>query len=242
MAKDLRWTTQYIIGVDEAGRGPLAGPVAVGVSFVPKLYQKQVFSFLKKAGLNDSKQVKEVTRESLYKTLVQLRKEQKLDWAVTLVPAKIISTKGIVFAVNFGIKMGLQKVLARHPARSGSVGGTKMRDLAIKNYEIPQLRRPTAGSCRMTRNIELEMDGALKIPPGEWKKASVIIKGDSIKPSIMIASILAKVTRDRYMKKISKIYPQYLFEIHKGYGTKKHRDLIKKYGMNKEHRVGWCKY
>ena len=87
----------------------------------------------------------------------------------------------------------------------------------------------------------LELDGALKVPQGNWKKSSVIVKGDSIKPSIMIASIVAKVTRDRHMKKISKKYPQYGFEIHKGYGTQKHRDLIKRHGLSKEHRVGWCK-
>lgn len=200
-------TSKYIIGVDEAGRGPLAGPVAVGVSFIPLQHQKAIFIQLKKAGLNDSKQVKEETRESLYKILVQLKKEQKIDWAVTLVPAKIISAKGIVFAVNSGIRKGLQKIKSQQ-------------------YE---------------KETELEMDGALKIPAGEWKRASVIIKGDSIKPSIMIASILAKVTRDRYMKKISKKHTDYLFEVHKGYGTKKHRELIKKHGLCKEHRVGWCK-
>jgi ribonuclease HII len=207
MAKDLRWTTQYIIGVDEAGRGPLAGPVAVGVSCIPKEHQKELFKLLKKVGLNDSKQVKEHTREALFQILTQLKKEQKINWAVILVSAKIISTKGIVFAVNLGIKKGLEKIK----------------------------------SSSFEKETELELDGALKIPPGEWKKASVIIKGDSIKPSIMIASILAKVTRDRYMKKLSKKIPQYGFEIHKGYGTLKHRNLIKNHGLSKEHRVGWCK-
>jgi ribonuclease HII len=207
MTKELRWTTQYIIGVDEAGRGPLAGPVAVGVSCIPKEHEKEVFKLLKKAGLNDSKKVKEDTREVLFQILTQLKKDQKINWAVTLVSTKIISTKGIVFAVNFGIKKGLQKIK----------------------------------SNTFEKETELELDGALKIPQGDWKKASVIIKGDSIKPSIMIASILAKVTRDRYMKKLSKKYPHYNLEIHKGYGTQKHRDLIKKYGLSPEHRVGWCK-
>jgi ribonuclease HII len=198
---------EYIIGVDEAGRGPLAGPVAIGVSFIPKTHQKEVFSLLKKAGLNDSKQVKEHTREVLYTLLVQLKKEQKINWAVTLVSAHIISTKGIVFAINTGIKKGLQKLKTN------------------KSEHI----------------IALEMDGALKIPGHGWGSASIIIKGDIIKPSIMIASILAKVTRDRYMKKIAKKYPQYSFEIHKGYGTLKHRDAIKKHGLSSEHRLGWYK-
>jgi ribonuclease HII len=139
--------------------------------------------------------------------LQQLKKDKKLNWEVMLISSKVISKKGISYAINLGIKKALEK-------------------LKIKTLE---------------QQIGLELDGALKVPQGEWKKSQVIIKGDSIKPSIMIASILAKVTRDRYMKKISKKYSQYSFEIHKGYGTKKHRDLIKKHGLSTEHRVGWCK-
>jgi ribonuclease HII len=196
---------EYLIGVDEAGRGPLAGPVAIGTSCISKTNSKKVFSLLKKHGLNDSKQVKEKTREELYELLIQLKKEKLLDFEVSLISADIISKKGIVYAINLGIKKNLKKI--------------------YKN----------------TEEVILELDGALKVPSGDWKKASIIIKGDSIKPSIMIASIVAKVTRDRYMKKISKKYPQYQFEIHKGYGTKKHRELIKKHRLSKEHRVGWCK-
>lgn len=196
---------EYLIGIDEAGRGPLAGPVAIGISFIPKIHQRNIFSILKKAGLNDSKKVKEKIREELYELLVKFKKEQKINWEVVLVSANIISKKGIVYAINSGIEKGLGKL------------------------------KPEG------EMVTLELDGALKIPKGNWKKSSVIIKGDSIKPSIMIASILAKVTRDRHMKKLSKKYPQYNFEIHKGYGTQKHRESIKKYGMSKEHRIGWCK-
>jgi ribonuclease HII len=212
MAKVATVATEYLIGIDEAGRGPLAGPVSIGVSFIPKVHQKEVFSLLKKAGLNDSKQVKEKTRGELYRFLLQFKKESKINFAVTLVPADIISTEGIVFAINFGIKKGLQKILARHSREGGNPG-----------------------------QIILELDGALRIPQNNWKEASIIIKGDTIKPSIMIASILAKVTRDRYMKKISVKHSLYNFEIHKGYGTKKHRELIKKHGLCEEHRVGWYK-
>jgi ribonuclease HII len=85
------------------------------------------------------------------------------------------------------------------------------------------------------------MDGALRVPAGTWKKASVIIKGDSIKPSIMIASIVAKVTRDRHMRKLAKKHPAYGFDIHKGYGTKRHREALAMHGLSAEHRAGWCK-
>lgn len=197
---------EYIIGIDEAGRGPLAGPVAVGTSLIKKFYSKNIFLLLKKNGLNDSKQVKESRREKLYEILVQLKKKKQLDWSVTLVSASVISKKGIVYAINQGIKKNLKK---------------------LNKFS--------------SDNTTLELDGALKIPSGNWKKASIIIKGDSIKPSIMIASIVAKVKRDRYMKKISKKYPQYNFEIHKGYGTKMHRESIKRNGLCRIHRVGWYK-
>lgn len=200
-----QWTEEYIIGVDEAGRGPLAGPVAVGVSVIPKSTSKAVFSMLKKAGLNDSKQVKEADRERLFEQIMDLQKEGKLRVEVALVSASIISTKGISYAVRFGTEKCLKKLKAE-PAVS-----------------------------------VLEMDGALKVPPGNWKKVSVIIKGDSIKPSIMIASIVAKVTRDRHMRKLAKKHPVYGFDIHKGYGTKKHREALMAHGLCVEHRVGWCK-
>lgn len=196
---------EYLIGIDEAGRGPLAGPVAIGTSCILKQNSKKIFSILKKAGLNDSKQVKESNREKLYKLLLQFKKEKILDFEVSLISADIISKKGITYAIKLGIDKNLKKLKAK------------------------------------PEETILELDGALKIPQGNWKKSSVIIKGDSIKPSIMIASIVAKVTRDRHMKKLSKKYPQYGFEIHKGYGTLKHRDLIKKHGLSKEHRAGWCK-
>lgn len=224
---------EYLIGIDEAGRGPLAGPVAIGISFIPKQFQKEVFSLLKKAGLNDSKQVKEYKREELYILLDQLKKEEKINWTVSLISAKVISDKGISYAIKFGIKKGLEKILACHPGykdcHPGLVPGSRNKTERSRNK-----------SGMTVPEITLELDGALKIPQGTWKKSSVIIKGDTIKPSIMIASIVAKVTRDRYMKKLSKKYPEYLFEIHKGYGTVKHRALIKKHKMCKEHRVGWC--
>jgi ribonuclease HII len=203
----LQWTEEYIIGVDEAGRGPLAGPVAIGVSLIPKSTSKAIFTLLKRAGLNDSKQVKEKGREKLFEIISDLQKEGRLKFAVTLVSVDIISKMGITFAVRSGIQKCFTKL-----------GVNKLCESSI-----------------------LEMDGALKIPPGDWKKSSVIIKGDSIKPSIMIASIVAKVTRDRHMKRLAKKYPAYGFDVHKGYGTKRHHEAIEKNGLCKEHRDGWYK-
>lgn len=206
MTKEVRWTdSEYIVGIDEAGRGPLAGPVTIGISYIPKKESKRLFLFLKNNGLNDSKKVKESDRENLFKLLLALKKAGKLNWAVISVSAHIISTKGIVYAIDSAIKKGIAQ-------------------LGVKEEKTV-----------------LEMDGALKIPEGSWKKAQSIIKGDSTHPSIMIASIIAKVTRDAYMVRIAKKYPEYGFELHKGYGTKKHRELIKKNGLSKLHRTGWYK-
>ncbi len=208
MTRDGIWTEEYIIGVDEAGRGPLAGPVAVGVSVIPRSSQRRIFDMLKRHGLNDSKQVKEKEREALYEMLCQLKKDGHLDWKVSLVSARIISTRGIVYAVTKGIATCLKKL-----------GTSHNETLCV-----------------------LEMDGALRVPEGGWKKSSVIPKGDSIKPSIMIASIIAKVTRDRHMTRLARKYPQYGFEAHKGYGTKRHREAIKKNGECEQHRAGWYKH
>ncbi len=208
MKQALQWTEEYIIGVDEAGRGPLAGPVAVGVSLIPKSTRAAIFSQLKRAGLNDSKQVKEAGREKLFEMISSLQKSGKLKFAVALVSADVISKKGIVYAIRCGIQTCFKKL----------------------------------GVNKLCENSILEMDGALKIPDGNWKKASVIIKGDSIKPSIMIASIVAKVTRDRHMKRLAKKYPAYGFDVHKGYGTKRHREAVVRKGLCAEHRAGWCKF
>jgi ribonuclease HII len=237
MRKPLRVKKEYLIGIDEAGRGPLAGPVAIAASCISKEKSRKIFSVLKKHGLNDSKQVKESDREKLYEILLQMKKEKLLDFEVSLISADIISKKGISYAIQLGIKKNLKKLGICH-LREKSCHPELVSGSFSKNYETPkQVRGDIISSIQTT----LELDGALKIPQGDWEKASVIIKGDSIKPSIMIASIVAKVTRDRHMQKLSKKYSKYGFEIHKGYGTKKHRDLIKKHGLSKEHRIGWCK-
>jgi ribonuclease HII len=84
------------------------------------------------------------------------------------------------------------------------------------------------------------LDGGLKAPV-IYKNQRTIIKGDEKERSIAFASIVAKVTRDALMCRLAKKYPKYLFEIHKGYGTKKHRELIKHNGLSVEHRKTFCK-
>jgi len=195
--------SKYIIGIDEVGRGPLAGPVAVGVFAVERKKAKKI---LKRA--NDSKKLSEKKREEIFAEMSQCAKSLDCFYNVSLVSAKIIDSKGITFAIKNGIKKSLEKVLCEIKIKAG--------------------------------DVEVLLDGSLSAPT-EFTHQKTIIKGDSLEPVIGMASIMAKVTRDRYIQRIAKKYPNYGFEIHKGYGTLMHRKNIEKFGVCDIHRKSWVK-
>ncbi len=183
-----------VVGVDEAGRGPLAGPVAVGVVAV-----RDGYDILKAfPGLNDSKKLSEKKREVLFKTLQEEMKEGNVRAVVFLSSARMIDDKGIAFAVRHALDRGVRKLLPN----------------------------PEDG--------KVWLDGSLKAP-AEYLQETVI-GGDGLVPAIMLASIAAKVTRDRLMLKTDENYPLYGFRSHKGYGTKAHMEAIRTYGPCEEHR------
>ncbi len=188
----------HTIGIDEAGRGPLAGPVAVGVVLMPKTFNKKLLK-----GIRDSKKLTESGREMWYAKMQQWKDEGKINFHVSLVSAKIIDTKGISYAIRQGIKNSLRKVKA------------------------------DASVCSVL------LDGSLKAPE-EFMKQKTIIKGDEKEAVISLASIAAKVTRDRKMVIFGSKLPQYGFEIHKGYGTAIHRKNIVKHGFSSLHRLTFC--
>ncbi len=196
--------SKYLIGIDEAGRGPLAGPVAVGVFLIQK-DQKSKFKILKK--VKDSKILTHEQREEFFKEIEILHKA-KACYAVGMSSALYIDSYGIVPAIKSAMKKALTKV---------------MKELNIK-----------------PEDCEVLLDGSLKAPD-EFLNQKTIIKGDAKIPVISAASICAKVLRDRHMVKISKKYSHYDFHIHKGYGTKKHRDAIVTHGICKEHRMCFLK-
>ena len=182
---------KLVLGVDEAGRGPLAGPVAVGVVCAP-----ESFDFLSTfPGLNDSKQLTEGKREELFALLESCA---EVSWHVELVSHRIIDSRGIVHAVRRGMRVGVRKL-------------------------CPD---PAAG--------KLWLDGALKVPRGY--DGEVIIHGDGLIPAIMLASVAAKVVRDRYMVKLAKRYRRYGFDAHKGYGTDAHYAALREHGPCVHHR------
>lgn len=173
-----------IAGVDEAGRGPLAGPVAVAAVILPKeLY----LPFL-----NDSKKLSEKRRETLYDMI----KEQAVAYSVVLVDREIIDKENIYEATKNGMYNAILK-LSQKPDK------VLIDAMPLDKLPIPSLS---------------------------------IVKGDAKSASIAAASVLAKVTRDRFMREMDKVYPEYGFKNHKGYGTKAHIEAIKKYGPCPLHR------
>lgn len=174
-----------IAGVDEAGRGPLAGAVyAAAVIFDEGVYIE---------GINDSKKLTARKRDALYDEIIQKSKA----WCVFSVDEKIIDEINILNAT--------------YKAFQGAISGLELQpDFVL---------------------IDGNRAKGIEIPH------ETVVKGDSLSFSISAASILAKVARDRYIMEADKLYPQYGFAAHKGYGTKAHLEAIAKYGPCPIHRL-----
>ena len=181
---------KYIAGIDEAGRGPLAGPVVIGcVIMKPESFIEYV---------NDSKKLSETKREMLYNKITT----EAIDWSTGIVWQNEIDEINILNATK------------------------KALTLAIDNLKI--------------RPDKILVDALDKIDTRGIPYISVI-KGDAKIYSISAASIIAKVTRDRIMKEYDELYPQYGFSGHKGYGTAKHIEAIKEFGICPLHRKTFTK-
>lgn len=189
---------RYLVGIDEAGRGPLAGPVAVGAVSVayPERSRGIVKNFFK--GIKDSKKLSLAERELWYSLALEAKKKGELDFAVALVSEKVIDKKGIAAAIRLGIRRCL---------------------IALK---VPE-------------DAQIFLDGGIRAPE-QFVHQTTVIKGDEKIPIISLASIAAKVTRDRWMVRLSKKYPEFDFHVHKGYGTAKHRLAISTFGLTSIHR------
>jgi len=195
---------KYIVGIDEVGRGPLAGPVAVGVFIIEEknLKIKEVKDLLKIS--NDSKKLSPQKREEIFNIVKKLNKNNILRYIVRYESAKFIDKKGINVAISSCIKKGLNKLKV------------------------------------LPNETQIFLDGGLKAEE-KFIYQKTIIKGDMKNKMISLASIVAKVSRDKIMVKIAKKYPKYGFEIHKGYGTSKHRLAMRKHGLSELHRVSFCR-
>lgn len=167
-----------IVGVDEAGRGPLAGPVVAAACVLPRAYINKE--------INDSKQLSEKKREELFDII----RKNAIAYGVGIVSAEEIDTLNIYEAT----KKAMREAIANLKHEFDLILTDAM---PLKGYDV-------------------------EVVP--------IIKGDAKALPIAAASIIAKVTRDRMMKELGEKYPEYGFEVHKGYGTKKHMDALKEFG------------
>ena len=191
-----------LIGIDEVGRGPVAGPVAVGAFLIfDEAFISEVKAF--SIPLRDSKQLSKIQREKWFEQIQIWQQEGKCDFAVSTVSAGEIDSHGISKAIK--------KALAE-----------------------------TLDTLECDGEMLILLDGALHAP-AQFNNQITIIKGDEKEPVISLASIVAKVTRDRHMTKLAERYPKYGFEQHMGYGTSAHYEAIKKFGMTPLHRRSFLK-
>ena len=180
---------ELICGVDEAGRGPLAGPVCAAAVILPRDIEIE--------GLNDSKKLTEKKRDALFDVIC----DNSLSYGIAFATVEEIESINILNAAMLAMNRAIEKLSPR-----------------------PQLAL-----------IDGNRNSAINVP------SRCVIKGDAKCADIAAASILAKVTRDRYMLKMAEKYPEYHFEKHKGYGTKLHYEALHEYGPSEIHRPSFLR-
>ena len=197
---------KYLIGIDEVGRGPLAGPVCLGFCIFELKNKTKIYKIL--SGIKDSKKLSEKQRLEWQLKIKNLEKQDLIKAETVFGSAKLIDQKGISKVIT--------NVITRTVTR-------ELNNLGANPDQFTIL-----------------LDGGLKAPK-KFKNQRTIIKGDEKEKIISVASIVAKIKRDNLMVRLSKKYPKYSFEEHKGYGTKKHIQVIKKYGLSDIHRDTFTK-
>jgi len=180
---------QAVCGVDEAGRGPLAGPVCAAAVILPK--------GLEIPGLNDSKKLTDKKRREL----MPIIKEQAIAYGIGFASENEVDEINILQATYLAMERAIAQLEGK--ADFALIDGNRAKDFGLP--------------------------------------VRTVVKGDSLSASIAAASVLAKVTRDDIMLELAKEYPQYGFEIHKGYGTKAHYEALRQYGHCKIHRLSFLK-
>ena len=182
-------TVTYICGVDEAGRGPLAGPVCAAAVILPR--------DLEIPGLTDSKKLTDKKRRELFPII----KEQAIAYGIGFASKQEIDEINILQATFHAMQRAIDQLEGK--ADLALIDGNRQKD-----FGLPAL---------------------------------TVVKGDSLSASIAAASVLAKVTRDDLMLEMAETYPEYGFEIHKGYGTKAHYEALRKHGASPIHRQSFLK-
>jgi len=220
-------TNLVIIGVDEAGRGPLAGPVVAAAAIVPTNI----------SGITDSKKItKESERERLYEEIIA---SPGIRYAVAVVSAQRIDEINILQATLEGMRMAVEGVMNIDNEKQDR-NGKKMNAASAERKDLSYVI--TGGDIAGSNSVKNQpssyhslIDGN-KVPKEMPCPCESLIKGDSREYSIGAASILAKVTRDRLMHEYDLKYPEFNLKQHKGYGTAAHMSAVRKYGASPIHR------
>jgi len=186
---------KFLIGIDEVGRGPIAGPVTVAAAIFPSGFDMKLLH-----GIRDSKQLTEEKREEWYEKAKAWKRDGKMFYKVSFVSSGVIDR----IRISKSIKLAIERCL--------------------KGVDH--------------KGCEVRLDGLLYAPE-RFKYQKTIIKGDQKEKVIGLASVIAKVSRDRRMKRYALTFPGYGFETHKGYGTKKHYKSIRKLGLSTLHRKSY---
>ena len=191
-----------VAGVDEVGRGPLAGPIAVCAVVYDTILHEEIVAAI--PGVRDSKQLPMHKREVIARLAKNLAKEGRISYAVAFVSSGVIDARGLTHAARLATKRALK--------RAGAHPNTTL----------------------------VLLDGGLHAPK-IFRAQKTIIRGDQTQFIISLASVIAKVARDRRMVRLSEKFPKNGFEDHKGYGTHSHVRAIKKYGTLPIHRKTFLK-
>ena len=211
-----------IVGVDEAGRGCLAGPVVAGAVVLPAEFFLKASNRKASSEMNDSKQFVEERREELYAVILDLAAGGELFWASGEASIEEIETENIVGATCLAMKRAMDKVSA------------KSKGLWSPEPKSEENLFSTTGSSRDDKKWVVRVDGRpMKRLPSEHQG---LVKGDTISLAIAMGSLIAKVTRDRRMRKFAEQFPAYDFASNKGYGSPSHLKALKESGPTRLHR------
>lgn len=218
---------KYIIGIDEVGRACLAGPITVTALAIPEDFDFRVFDFdLSVHSSEAGSKFRTVNSRPALRDSKMLTAKQREEWVqrLSLVPEIKFITKSVKASVIDSINIANAANLAVHKA---------LKQLTHVHGIDPE-------------DSSIYLDGGLYIKGRRHQEkyflqASTVIKGDELIPAISLASIVAKVYRDNYMKRLARIYPQYGFESHKGYPTRVHREAIRQHGGTEFHRNSFLK-
>ena len=217
----------FVFGIDEAGRGCLAGPVCAAVCAWPRLENASEAESHYPAPVRDSKQMSEAQREAAFTPI----KEFALAYGVGYASAKEIDRWNILRATYLAVARAMEQALAKLPA------DTPLASLAF----LTDGSHPLLSKSSFFVNhpeYEQEFPRLARLLSGGIKERC-IVKGDSKVFSIASASVLAKVSRDHLMHELDKTYPAYAFAVHKGYSTAKHIEKLKLAGPSPEHRYSF---